>query len=98
MLYDAIADLKLDIQLKMASNPGESKNPDLKIKQDVEDLMVLFQLIDEQQIKDGIPLYLITDLDLTPSPRVVEGELSVVMHKPAPTEALCFSLQREWQE
>ena len=82
VLFDVIVDMKRNIPLRMALNRRESKeNPDLKIKQDIDDLMALVQIVDEHQIQDYIPLFLIANPDMIPSPRIVEGDLSVLVHK-----------------
>ena len=52
--------------------------PELKINLDVDDLMNLMIFIDENKHHDKLPVFVTADLDLIPSPRMLEGDVALL--------------------
>ena len=50
-----------------------------KMKNDIEDITNMLDYIDRSQLTPRLPLYVATDLDLLPSPKLTEGDLQCVL-------------------
>ena len=77
----------------------DSKNrPELKINLDIDDLMSMMIFIDENEHRDKLPIFVTADPDLIPSPRMLEGDVALLLAKMSKLEALITQLQNDAEE
>jgi len=96
LLVSIINDLKITGAPVIPRRRRESKeNIENRIKSDIDDIYSIILYLDEQKLCDKLPLFAVTDADLIPSPRMLEGDLHIVIDKLKNLEYKCSAMQLE---
>ena len=95
-LLDAITALKVDGCHSIVRKRRNSKeNPEMKIRGDMDDIILLMTFTDEKSVMDRLPIYVAADPDLIPSSRLTDSDFQVLINKLDKIEANCTSMRLE---
>ena len=75
-LLSDIESMELSIQIPHMPRRRDGDN---RVAREVDDIVTLFQFVDENKLLDTLPVYVSGSPDLMPSARLFEGDLNIVM-------------------
>jgi len=91
-LFEAVSTFKIDGCPTLRKRRESKESPDLKVRADIDDLVALVTFVDENKVSDKLPIFVAANPDLIPSPRLLEGDLLVLINKLTNIEECCYSL------
>lgn len=80
-LIDSIDKLDLGHWPKPARRRNSNELAANKLKQDVDDIFNMLTYIDEQNLSNRLPQYVVANTDLIPSSNLTEGDMYTIMNK-----------------
>lgn len=95
-LLAAVNELNVDGCSNVIRKRRQSKeNVELKIRNDIDDVILLMTFVDEKNVADRLPIYVAADPDLIPSGRLTDGDFQVLISKLDKIDANCTSMRSE---
>jgi len=96
LLLDTVQSLKIYGLPKVSRRRRDSReNSDVKIRLDIDDLVATVTYLDENKLIDRLPIFFAANPDLSPSPRLLEGDMFAVLNELKKIEQRCSTLQSE---
>lgn len=82
LLAESVAPLKIEsIQKSLRRRRDSKEQPEVKIRQDIDDLFNIATCLDENKLLEQIPTFVAADPDLIPSARLGDGDMIALLNK-----------------
>lgn len=96
LLVESVSHLNTEpIKNAMRMRRDNREQKDAKIRNDLEDLLIILTYIDERKLSNLLPIFAAADPDLIPSARLGDGDMLTLFSKLEKLDERCASMQTE---